>query len=245
MVYNFFDKKLSATCAWSETLAIQNKFPGGAVKSEIMSNQEWGNELHKPVARKFEKQKGHSLLVDKIWGSYVADMQLISKFNKGIRFLLCVVYIYNRYVWVVPWKNKKGITITNPFQNILDESNCKPNKIWVGKGSKFYNRSTKSWLEDNDREMYSACNKGKSVFAERFIRTLKNKIYKYDFSMKKVYIYKLNNIVVKYNNIYHSTFKIKPVDVKSNTYIDFQKKKRNNKKDAKFDIADQCKNIKI
>ena len=80
-------------------------------------------------------------------------MQLISKFNKGFRFLLCVIDIFSKYAWVVPLKDKKGITITNAFQKILKESNKKPNKIWVDKGSKFYNSSFKKWLKDNDIEM--------------------------------------------------------------------------------------------
>ena len=72
-------------------------------------------------------------------------------------------------------KDKKGITITNAFQKTLKESNCKLNKIWVDEGSEFYNRSMKSWLEKNDIEMYSTHNEGKSVIAERFIKTLKMK----------------------------------------------------------------------
>ena len=75
-------------------------------------------------------------------------------------------------------KGKKCIAITNTFQKILDESNRKPNKIWSDKGSGFYNRSRKSWLQDNDIEMYSEYNEGKSVAVERFIRTLKNRVYK-------------------------------------------------------------------
>ena len=95
----------------------------------------------------------------------------------------------------------------------------------------------KSWLEKNDIEMYSTHNEGKSVIAERFIRTLKNKIYKYMTSISKnVYIDKLDDIVNKYNNTYHSTIKMKPVDVKSNTYIDFNKE--TNSKDPKFKIGD-------
>ena len=74
-------------------------------------------------------------------------MQLISKSNKGFRFLLCVIDIYSKYACVIPLKDKKGITITNAFQKFLKESNRKPNKIWVDKGSEFYNRSMKSWLE--------------------------------------------------------------------------------------------------
>ena len=79
----------------------------------------------------------------------LADMQLISKFNKGFRFLLCVIHIYSKYVWVVTSKYKKCITITYAIQNILDESVLKPKKIWVDKASQFYNRSMKSWLQDN------------------------------------------------------------------------------------------------
>ena len=71
-------------------------------------------------------------------------MQLISKFTKGFRFLLCVIDIFSKYVWVVPLKDKKVITITNAFQKILDDSNRKPNKIWVDKGSEFYNSSAKN-----------------------------------------------------------------------------------------------------
>ena len=102
-------------------------------------------------------------------------MQLISKFNKGFRFLLCVIDIYSKYAWVIPLKGKKGITITNAFQNILNES-------------------------------------------------------------KNVYIDKLDDIVNKFNNTYHSTIKKKPVDVKSSRYIDSSQEMTD--KDPKFKIGD-------
>ena len=125
---------------------------------------------------------------------------MICKFNKGFIFLLCFIYIYSKYAWVIPLKDKKIVTITNAFQKILDESNRKPNKICVNKGSEFYNRSMRWWIERNDTEMYSTPNEGKSAIAERFIRTLKNKIYKYITSISKtVYINKLDDIVNKYN----------------------------------------------
>ena len=88
-------------------------------------------------------------------------MQLISKFNKGFRFLLCVIDIYSKYAWVIPLK---GITITNAFQKILKESSRKPYKKWFNKGSEFYNKSMKKWLEKNGINMYSVHNEGKSVF---------------------------------------------------------------------------------
>ena len=115
-------------------------------------------------------------------------MQLLSKFNKGFRFLLCVIDTFSKHARVIPLKDKKGISIVNVFQIILRKSNRKPNKIWVDKGSEFYNSSFKKWLKDNDIEMYSANNERKSVIAERFIRTLKNKIYKYMTSISKMCI---------------------------------------------------------
>ena len=99
-------------------------------------------------------------------------MQLISKFNKGFRYLLCIIDIFSKYVWVVPLKDKKSISIVNTFQKILDDIARKPHKIWVVKGSEFYNSYFKKWLKDNDTEMYSIHNEKKSVVAERFIRTL-------------------------------------------------------------------------
>ena len=90
-------------------------------------------------------------------------MQLISKFNKGIGFSLCVFDVFSKYAWLIPVKDKKGITITKAFQKVLKESNRKLNKIWVDKSCEFYNRLTKSWLEKNDTEMYLKHNEGKSV----------------------------------------------------------------------------------
>ena len=134
-------------------------------------------------------------------------------------------------------KDKKGITIVNAFQKILKESDGRPNKIWVDKGSEFHNNSFKKWLKDNDIEMYSIHNEGKSVIAERFIRTLKNKIYKYMIEISKnVYIDKLYDIVNEYNNTYHKAIKMKSIEVKDNTYIDFEKEV--NDKDTNFKVGD-------
>ena len=173
-------------------------------------------------------------------GVDLVEMQLLSKFNKGFRFLLCVIDIFSKYAWVIPLIDQKGISIVNAFQIILKTSNRKPNKIWVDKGSEFYNSSFKKWLKDNDIEMYSTNNEGKSVIAERFIRTLKNKIYKYLTSISKNgYIDKLDDIVKKYNNTCHKSIKMKPVDIKDNTYIGF--KKEVNDKNPKFKAGDHVR----
>ena len=132
---------------------------------------------------------------------------------------MCIIDIFSKYVWIVPLKDKKCISIVDAFQKILDDSDRKPDKIWVDKGSEFYNNSFKKWLKDNDIEMYSIHNEGKSVVAERFFRTFRTKIYKYMTSVSKnVYIDKLDDIVGEYNNTYHRLIKMKLADVKDNTY---------------------------
>ena len=230
MVYKFFDSKI----------ASPDKKSIGSGAKLTPQNDQLAEELHQPIIRKFKKRKVYSAFKDNIWGADLADMQLLSKYNKGIRFLLCAIDIFSKYAWVVPLKDKKGISIVKAFQSILKKSNRKPNKIWVDKGSEFYNAYLKKWLRDNNTVMYSTRNEGKSVVAERFIRTLKNKIYKYMTSISKiVYIDKLDDIVDEYNNTYHTTIKMKPINVKDNTYINADKEINN--KDPKFKVGDHVR----
>ena len=228
MAYEFFDKK---------SVSLTDKsVSGSSVNIPLEFNEQSAKELHKPIIRKLKKRKVYSGFRDNISGADLADMQLISKFNKGFRFLLCVIDIFSKYAWVIPLKDKKGISIVNAFQKILKGSDRKPNQIWVDKGSGFYNNSFEKWLKDNDIEMYSIHNKGKSVVAERFIKTLKNKTYKYMISISKnMYIDKLDDIINEYNNTYHRKIKMKPVDINDYTYIDFEKEVNN--KDPKFKIG--------
>ena len=201
------------------------------------------NFINQLLKKKFKKIRVYSLFKDNIWGVGLADMQLINKFNKGTRFLLCVIDIFSivsKYSWVVTLKDKKGVTIVNAFQKVLGRSNRKPNKIWVDKGSDFYNSSFIKWLKGNDIEMYSTYNQGKSVVAERFIRTLKNKNYKYMTSISEnLYIDKLYDIVNEYNNTYHEAIKMKPVDVKSGNYVEYNV--NFNDKYPKFQVRDHVR----
>ena len=107
-----------------------------------MSDQQLAQELHKLIIRKFKKGKVHSTFIDNIRSTDLADMQLISKFNKGFRFLLCVIYIFSKYAWVIPLKDKKCITVTNAFQNIFVANQDKYGQL---KAVNF--TIEKSWLE--------------------------------------------------------------------------------------------------
>ena len=112
---------------WSITF-FDKKSSSGTVKNENIFNKELAEELRNLIITKFNKRKVQSPFIDNIWGEDLVDMQLVSKFNKRFRFLLCFINIYSKYAWVIPLKDKKGITITNAFQKI-------------------YNKLMKSWLE--------------------------------------------------------------------------------------------------
>ena len=203
--------------------------------------------MHKPVIKKFNKKKVYSQFKDDIWGVDLADMQSLSRKNKGIKYLLCAIDLYSKYAFVIPLKDKKGISIVNAFNKIIKQSNrrakgtsaqnVKPNKTWIDQGEEFYNHNFKKWLSDNDIIMYSNYNEGKSVVAERFIRTLKNKLYKHMTATgKNVYYDVLDDIVNEYNNTKHNTINMKPTDVGDNkrVYID-----EHNEKDSRFKVGDR------
>ena len=228
MVYKFFDKKSTAG------LSSLERMGSGIASSSILAN-----ELHKPVSKKFDKRKVYSQFKDNIWGVDLADMQSLSRKNKGIKYLLCAIDLYSKYAFVIPLKDKKGISIANAFNKIIKQSNRKPNEIWVDQGGEFYNNVFKKWLLNNDIIMYSMYDEGKSVVAERFIRTLKNILYKHmAIASKNVYYDVLDDAVNKYNNTKHSTIKMKPIDVKDNerVYID-----EHNEKDRRFKVGDRVR----
>ena len=148
-------------------------------------------------------------------------MQSMSRYNKGIKYVLYAIDLFSKYAWVAPIKDKKGTSIVNAFPKIISNKR-KPNKIWVDQGSEFYNQSFKDFLKINNIEMYSTFEEEKSVVAERFIKTLKNKIFKHMTAISKnLYFDVLDDIVNKYNNTVHRTIKMKPIDVTSDFYAKY------------------------
>ena len=143
MVYKFFDKKSS-----------------GSGITTIKPNYQLANELQKPIIRKFKKRKNYSSFRDNIWGVDLADMSSLSKYNNGIKYLSCAIDLFSKYAWVIPLKDKKGISIGNVFKKIISKGSeaepkgrRKPNKIWVDQGSEFYNNSFKDFLKMNNIEV--------------------------------------------------------------------------------------------
>ena len=132
MVYKFFDKKSTSL----------NKSKGRGIiaslanKSANEPSYQLSNELHKSTIKNFKKRKVYSFFRDNIWGVDLADMQSLSKYNKGIKYLLCAIDLFSKYAWVVPLKDKRGITIVNAFQKVVSKGR-KPNKIWVDQSGEF------------------------------------------------------------------------------------------------------------
>ena len=147
MVYKFFDKKSAGggiinNNSNNNNTNNNNNYNNIDNNNDIKQNLQLAEELHKPII-KFKKRKVYSGFKDNIWATDLADMQLISQFNKRFRFILCVIDIFSKYAWVALLKDKKGVSIVNTFQKILKGSNREPSKIWVDKRSEFYNNSFK------------------------------------------------------------------------------------------------------
>ena len=127
MVYKFFDKKSTAEPSSLERTGsgIATAGPSALARSSSIL----ADELHKPIIRKFDKGKVYSQFKDNIWGVDLADMQSLSRKNKGIKYLLCAIDLYSKFAFVIPLKDEKGISIVNAFNKIIKQSNRKPNKI--------------------------------------------------------------------------------------------------------------------
>ena len=163
-------------------------------------------ELHKPIKRNFTKRRVFVNGIDKIWAADLADMTALSKYNEGYRFLLLVIDIFSKYGWIIPLKNKQGVTVADALKKIFEER--RPGKLWVDKGKEFYNNNVKGLVE-----IYSTENEEKSSIVERWIRTMKEKIWKY-FTDNNTYTYidVLPDLVEDYNNTVHSSIKMTPVE---------------------------------
>ena len=163
-------------------------------------------ELHKPVRRKFKRRRVLVNGIDKIWAADLADMQAFSKFNRGIKYLLAVIDVFSKYGWLIPLKDKTGKSVASALKTIFKER--KPEMMWVDKGKEFYNKDVKELIE-----LYSTENEEKSSVVERWIRTMKEKMWKYfTTNSTNVYINVLPDLVREYNNTRHSSIKMSPVE---------------------------------
>ena len=200
-------------------------------------------ELHKPVKRKFRKRRVLVSGIDKIWAADLADMRALSKENEEYKFLLLVIDTFSKYGWIVPLKDKKGETIVKALKEIFKESGRRPDKLWTDKGREFFNKDVRDLVY-----LYATENEEKSSIAERWIRTMKEKMFKY-FTDNNTYNYidALPELVEDYNNTVHSSTKLTPTDASKeenelkvwrNLYPDRYKTSRLN---PKFSVGDKVR----
>ena len=206
--------------------------------------------LHRPIRRRFRRNRVIVGGIDEQWQMDLADMQFMQKFNDGYRYLLVCIDVFFKYAWVVPLKSKAGLSLVDAFKIILS-SGRKPEKIITDQGTEFFNKHFKTLLKDEDIELYSTYNETKASVVERLIRTLKTRMWRY-FTAKKTmrYIDMLPDLVYSYNHTIHRSTEKKPADVTVDnekqawhTLYDYHDEAEHPK--YKFKIGDQVRISKI
>ena len=149
----------------------------------MLTDGDWSQlakELHRPILRKFPKRRVIITRgVDDTWSADLIDMGKLSKWNKGYKYILTVIDVFSRYAWGIPLKNKYGKTVKDAFKRVGN----KPKYLWTDKGTEFYNKYMREYLDKKGIKLYSTENEEKGSIIERFNRTLKKKIYE-DFTRR-------------------------------------------------------------
>ena len=212
---------------------------GLGVHNKILSE-----ELHKSKRKNYPRRRIIVNHIDEIFAADLVEMQKFSKLNKGYRYLITCIDIFSKFAWVIPLKNKKGITIKSALQKIFNKR--KPKFLWTDNGKEFYNKQVQDLLNENNIKLYSTNNSEiKSAVIERFNRTFKNMMYKKFTENNNTIFYNiLDELVNNYNNKYHSTIKMSPIEGskkinenKIKNIYNFEK----TKKPGRFKIGDRVR----
>ena len=207
-------------------------------------NKILSEELHKSKRKNYPRRKIIVNHIDEIFAADLVEMQKFAKLNKGYRYLLTCIDIFSKFAWVIPLKDKKGITIKNALEKIFKER--KPKFLWTDRGTEFYNKQVQDLLNENNIKLYSTNNSEiKSPIVERFNRTFKNMMHKkFTENSNTIFYNILDELVNNYNNKYHSKMKMSPIqgskkinEKKIKNIYNFEKTKRL----GKFKIGDKVR----
>lgn len=210
-------------------------------------NHVFAKEVHHQVKRKFPRRQVVVTGLDEIWAMDLASMESFSGDNDGYRYILCVIDVFSKFAWCIPLKNKTGQSILTSVQSIIKNSKRQPEKIWVDRGSEFYNKIFQTWANKENIVIYSTYGESKSVVVERFIRTLKEMITR-QFTSKnsRNWIKILPDVLHEYNNRVHRTIKMTPTqasdaknEVSVYTHIHHHSPRKNNK--PQFKVGDSVR----
>ena len=194
--------------------AVKNQFPS-VTRKEI---QKWAENnlsysLHKPSRRTLKRNKVYAPEIDSLWEADLAFVQDVAKENDRMNYLLVVIDVFSKYVWVRPMKNKTARSLLEAFDSILSEGR-KPEKLRTDKGTEFLNESFQQYLKKKNIHFYTANNEPKASVVERVNRTLKSKLYRYFTAVNSLlYIDVLQDLVDSYNNTYHRSIGRAPATV--------------------------------
>jgi len=218
----------------------------GVKKNDTIWTDQLANELHKPVIKNFPKRKVYVNGIDKIWAADLVEMQAFLKSNRGVRYFLTVIDVFSKFGWMLPLKDKTGKSVADVFKEIFKKPKRKPEKLWTDKDREFYNKHVK----ELGVELCSTENEVKSSVAERWNRTMKEKMFKYlTANNTNKYIDVLDDFVERYNNTRHSSIKMTPVEaskkeievrVYRNLYPDLTRRAMR----AKFKTGDKVRILK-
>lgn len=173
-------------------------------------NSEFSKEIHKRVYKNFDRRHIIAYGNDDLWGADLADVSRLANFNNKTTFLLTIIDIYSRYAWVIPLKNKTSISVFKAFK----ELGIYPKNLWIDQGKEFLNNDLMNLFKKHDVNMYYTYSGSKSVYVERFNRTIKEKLFNYMSSKNtKKYIDYLPEAVKEYNHTIHSSIKTTPYQV--------------------------------
>lgn len=215
----------------------------------MASAEKFAEEVHRRVVKKFPRRKVIVNGIDEIWGLDLASMESLVKYNQGFKFILCAIDVFSKFAWCVPLKNKSAETVLNALTDIIKKNERSPQKIWVDRGSEFYNKEFLKWAKADDITVYSTYGESKSVVVERFIRTLKEMITKYfTKTNSRDWVKILPKVVQIYNNRVHRTIGMTPTQASNPknegfVFMNLRKKPKKFLKDKKpkFKVGDQVR----
>lgn len=207
------------------------------------------SEIHHRVIRKFPKRKVVVFQKDEIWAIDLAQMNAFESFNDGYKYILCVIDVFTKYAWCIALKTKTNDVVLNAIKTVIKDSGRQPEKIWVDRGSEFYNKNFKGWAKKNNITFYSTYGESKSVVVERFIRSLKELITPiFTEQNTRNWVALLPRVLKTYNNRFHRSIGMTPAEASDPenevtvfTNLHKKNKKQKKKQKPKFQVGDEVR----
>lgn len=208
----YYDPKQTGSLGGIQSLQRATALPVQKVVSWLQEQEVY--TLHKPIRRKFNRERIIVSDIDVQWEADLVEMKGVSRINRDYAYLLTVIDVLSKFAWVVPLKNKQASSIVIAFERIFKNSERRPKQIRTDKGGEFVNAVFEKFLKKEKIRFFTSNNETKAAIVERFNRTLKNRMWRYfTANNTRRYIDILPQLVDSYNNSWHRSIKCKPNEV--------------------------------